>query len=841
MGKRAYERIAHRTLHVTLGVIISIGLVLVVSLSPGPAQARIDPTPTPTTVPFLQLPFARDYQITSYFDHRSPDYTWDDTIVIFNGEQASAIDGILSRTATFKGGYYLPDTRWFVYYDGHNAYDYGTRAGVTVLAAAPGSVVFAGSAPSGCATPLQFVRIRHDVDHGGEPYYTSYLHLEGICVHEGDWVETGDPLGISGNSGCSLGPHLHFAVRRGGYYTDPRGWRPTDEPDPLIDYSGEQATWLWAEQEPLKAIGHLVQPTPGTRTNGDLDLRFVPDDDSPPISAIVFLAFYQDEWHELGTDGDGSDGWSLTWHTRQVPEGKVWVHAWAVGEDGRIGKGSPIVTGVTVDRHPPLGYIVGLQPDSVAGRKLWLYAASYDPESTTDQVSFLIREQGTTEWREIGDAEWLHTSNWLLEWEPDGIDDSRSIDVGARLTDGAGNTTLTQIVNNVTIDRTTISNGTLDPQSNAILTGPLDLVFSPVPPEAGVKRVDFYAWYGGTWHLAGVDENGSDGWRTRWNPGNIEDWSRGRIQARVTDSLGRVNSSLDQATNLVLDRTPPNAGNIHPASGGVARPGVPLSAWATDDGSGVDVVEFYANQGEGWIKIGEDRDAAEGWTLEWDGEGLADGMTDFTVRVVDRAGNETWADDAQNVALDRMPPSGQVAFPRSGSHLGGEITVSLDVQDETSDLDRAIFYAWYDGHWHHLGYDDDPQDGFEWVWDTTLIGAKGDVALTAWVYDRAGNVTELPHVEELTLSGYVPPTPTETVTPMLLATDTPELTDTPRPSNTPPAVPSNTPPPTMTPSLTSAPTRMPTQTNPVRQTDTPIAIPTHTAAPPATASPPAPS
>ncbi|MBN1933551.1 MAG: M23 family metallopeptidase, partial [Anaerolineae bacterium] len=206
--------------------ILSFALIAAALLlfAPSPAQPSLaanDPAPSAseTPQPFLRPPFSRTYRVTSYFDHQYPDYGWDDTMVIFNGEQASAIDGILDRTATFKGGYWLPETRWHVYYDGHNGYDYGTRSGVTILAAAAGVVDFAGSVPSGCATPLQYVRIRHDVPGSKLPYYTSYLHLDGICVQTGQQVEAGDPLGISGNTGCSLGPHLHFAVRHGDYNT----------------------------------------------------------------------------------------------------------------------------------------------------------------------------------------------------------------------------------------------------------------------------------------------------------------------------------------------------------------------------------------------------------------------------------------------------------------------------------------------------------------------------------------------------------------------------------------------------------------------------------------------
>jgi len=745
-------------------MVIGIGFaILLAILVPVPGIAshpaageQATPSPTPTTVPFLQPPFARAYRVTSYFDHHFPDHRWDDTIVILNGERASAIDGISDRTPTFRGGYWLPETRRYVYYDGHNAFDYGTGAGTTILAAAPGEVVFAGSVPSGCDTPLQYVYLKH-----ANGYRTSYLHLEGISVRQGEWVEAGDPLGISGNSGCSLGPHLHFVVVHNSKFTDPYGWQPADVPDPLIEYSGESATWLWAPDEPPLPVGRLTHPSPGTKTNGDLSLSFVPDQDSPPIARVEFVAFHQERWHPLGADDDESDGWSLTWDTRAVPEGEVWLHAWAVGVDGRVGKGSPILTDITVDRHPPQGFIVGLLPESAVGAHLWLYAASHDPESTTRQVTFLIREAAEGQWREIGDAEWLHTSNWLLEWDvsatgdDDPLADGSQFDLMARLTDGAGNTTWTQPVEGLVLDRGMPGGDLVSPQSGTPFTTTLDLVLVPFPAgrfaSGAIDHVAFYVWHDGAWHAAGVDRDGADGWAVSWDPAYVADQARLRVQARVYDGGGRVNTALPQVTALTLDRTPPSAGYIRPAMGGVARPDVDQRVWAWDGGSGVDYVEFFVNQEAGWLKIGEDRSEEGGWSLLWDARGVPDGILDFSARVYDRAGNEEWTTDVCGVALDRAPPVGKFALPLPGMYLDAPITLTLDVTDTVSGLDRAIFYARYEGHWHHLGADTEHEDGFSLAWDATAVGDSGDVTLTAWVYDRAGNHRELPHVEGLVL------------------------------------------------------------------------------------------
>ncbi|MDR2125669.1 MAG: M23 family metallopeptidase [Prevotellaceae bacterium] len=65
-----------------------------------------------------------------------------------------------------------------------------------------------------------------DIDHGFG-YLTRYAHLSKILVTEGLQVKRGDKIGLSGNTGVSTGPHLHYEVRYYGramfpkkYYID---------------------------------------------------------------------------------------------------------------------------------------------------------------------------------------------------------------------------------------------------------------------------------------------------------------------------------------------------------------------------------------------------------------------------------------------------------------------------------------------------------------------------------------------------------------------------------------------------------------------------------------------
>ncbi len=58
------------------------------------------------------------------------------------------------------------------------------------------------------------------IDHGNG-FETSYSHLGKINVTRGERVKRGDIIALSGNSGLSLAPHLHYEVRHNGMRVDP--------------------------------------------------------------------------------------------------------------------------------------------------------------------------------------------------------------------------------------------------------------------------------------------------------------------------------------------------------------------------------------------------------------------------------------------------------------------------------------------------------------------------------------------------------------------------------------------------------------------------------------------
>ncbi|VVN97032.1 peptidoglycan DD-metalloendopeptidase family protein [Pseudomonas fluorescens] len=93
------------------------------------------------------------------------------------------------------------------------AMDIAMPEGTPIIAARGGVVVRTENAQTGRGTDPSgnFVRVLHDDGTMGV-----YLHLKrgSVNVREGQRVAVGSPLALSGNTGNSSGPHLHFVVQR---------------------------------------------------------------------------------------------------------------------------------------------------------------------------------------------------------------------------------------------------------------------------------------------------------------------------------------------------------------------------------------------------------------------------------------------------------------------------------------------------------------------------------------------------------------------------------------------------------------------------------------------------
>ncbi len=93
----------------------------------------------------------------------------------------------------------------------HLGIDYRAAIGEKVPAANRGRVVL--------ARDLFYTGWTVLIDHGLE-VFTNYGHLSKTLISEGTIVEKGDIIGLSGNTGRTSGPHLHWGVKIQGQYVD---------------------------------------------------------------------------------------------------------------------------------------------------------------------------------------------------------------------------------------------------------------------------------------------------------------------------------------------------------------------------------------------------------------------------------------------------------------------------------------------------------------------------------------------------------------------------------------------------------------------------------------------
>lgn len=157
-----------------------------------------EPTPNVSNLPREpDVPYNPDQ--TPFFDQvraSCPEY---DEIVIGTGQFSWP-----SVYQYFSGGKFGPN---------HTGADFGTPVGSPVYAADSGMVIYAGWTSTGYGNVVV-------IDHGNG-YWTLYGHLSQISTVCGAAVNKSQRVAMSGNTGNSSGPHLHFEVRVATGYVDP--------------------------------------------------------------------------------------------------------------------------------------------------------------------------------------------------------------------------------------------------------------------------------------------------------------------------------------------------------------------------------------------------------------------------------------------------------------------------------------------------------------------------------------------------------------------------------------------------------------------------------------------
>lgn len=122
-------------------------------------------------------------------------------------------------------------------YPGHKGIDYAVNTGTPFFASIGGTVKvltydvsdagFCKAAMANIGTDMSAVKdpiqreVRITTKIGDDTYEVIYAHMSQIDVKDGQVVEGGQQIGLTGGSGCSTGPHAHFEIRKNGKAISP--------------------------------------------------------------------------------------------------------------------------------------------------------------------------------------------------------------------------------------------------------------------------------------------------------------------------------------------------------------------------------------------------------------------------------------------------------------------------------------------------------------------------------------------------------------------------------------------------------------------------------------------
>ncbi|HAJ98442.1 MAG TPA: peptidase M23, partial [Bacteroidales bacterium] len=98
----------------------------------------------------------------------------------------------------------------------HTGVDFIAPVGTPIYSTGNGVVVRAERHNGGYGLMIE-------IDHGFG-YRTLYAHLSRIQVRVGQRISRGEVIALSGNTGLSSGPHLHYEVIRNGRTVNPVGY-----------------------------------------------------------------------------------------------------------------------------------------------------------------------------------------------------------------------------------------------------------------------------------------------------------------------------------------------------------------------------------------------------------------------------------------------------------------------------------------------------------------------------------------------------------------------------------------------------------------------------------------
>ncbi len=194
---------------------------------------------------------------------------------------------------------------------GHEGIDFSAAVGTNIMACADGTVLDVHP-DDGNAYGL-YVRLQHQ--HNGNTYQTIYAHLSQALVSKGQTVQAGQVIALSGNTGHSFGPHLHFTLKLMGAKTpgypdgviDPLSYLQEEAPPAPSDLTIYTTDQVRLRSGPTTASAHLAWMGKGE----PLTVLGSADQAQAKVGQ-------QEAWIQVQRS-DGMDGFVAAWYTQLDP------------------------------------------------------------------------------------------------------------------------------------------------------------------------------------------------------------------------------------------------------------------------------------------------------------------------------------------------------------------------------------------------------------------------------------------------------------------------------------------------------------------------------------------
>jgi len=380
--------------------------------------------------------------------------------------------------------------------------------------------------------------------------------------------------------------------------------------------------------------GQILTPVEGAFLNEDSVYIEAEASDNLGIDQVQFFAWYNDNWHYIDNDTDGSDGYQTTWDVSGLSDRSgIWLDALIL--DLVWNRWDATVGNLTLDRTPPTGDVsINDGATYAASTAVTLNLVGTDTGAGVDQV--MMSNDAS-----FSGATWV-TYATSLDWMLAAGDGTRTVYVKFR--DRAGNES-TVYSDTIILDMSAPTGSILIQAGTGVVTDTQVMLTLSASDANGVTQMRFSN--DGTNYSAWMSYTITSPWALSSGDGTKT------VYVKFRDQVGNV--STVYSDTIVLDMTSPtgsvviNDGAVYAASRAVT-----LTLAANDSGTGVDQMMVANNSGFGgamWMTY----TTPLNWTLT-----AGDDTKTVYAEFRDRAGNESIVTYSDTIILDTTAPTGSI-------------------------------------------------------------------------------------------------------------------------------------------------------------------------------------